>query len=61
MGHLLIFFPQLKASHEQNKKDPHQTSPLDTARDINLVPTRQEVEAEKQAALNKGTSYPILP
>ncbi|XP_059003117.1 pleckstrin homology domain-containing family A member 6 isoform X6 [Mustela lutreola] len=44
---------QLKASHEQNKKDPHQTSPLDTARDINLVPTRQEVEAEKQAALNK--------
>ncbi|XP_059269174.1 pleckstrin homology domain-containing family A member 6 isoform X12 [Mustela nigripes] len=44
---------ELKASHEQNKKDPHQTSPLDTARDINLVPTRQEVEAEKQAALNK--------
>ncbi|XP_022364608.1 pleckstrin homology domain-containing family A member 6 [Enhydra lutris kenyoni] len=42
-----------KTSHEQNKKDPHQTSPLDTARDINLVPTRQEVEAEKQAALNK--------
>ncbi|XP_032734264.1 pleckstrin homology domain-containing family A member 6 isoform X12 [Lontra canadensis] len=42
-----------KASQEQNKKDPHQTSPLDTARDINLVPTRQEVEAEKQAALNK--------
>ncbi|XP_032734258.1 pleckstrin homology domain-containing family A member 6 isoform X9 [Lontra canadensis] len=44
---------QPKASQEQNKKDPHQTSPLDTARDINLVPTRQEVEAEKQAALNK--------
>uniref|UniRef100_A0A8C7BEU7 Pleckstrin homology domain containing A6 n=2 Tax=Neovison vison TaxID=452646 RepID=A0A8C7BEU7_NEOVI len=44
---------ELKASHEQNKKDPQQTSPLDTARDINLVPTRQEVEAEKQAALNK--------
>uniref|UniRef100_A0A673ST47 Pleckstrin homology domain containing A6 n=1 Tax=Suricata suricatta TaxID=37032 RepID=A0A673ST47_SURSU len=42
-----------KASYEQSKKDPHQTSPLDTARDINLVPTRQEVEAEKQAALNK--------
>ncbi|XP_047560424.1 pleckstrin homology domain-containing family A member 6 isoform X8 [Lutra lutra] len=42
-----------KASHEQNKKDPHQTSPLDTARDISLVPTRQEMEAEKQAALNK--------
>ncbi|XP_045838787.1 pleckstrin homology domain-containing family A member 6 isoform X8 [Meles meles] len=38
-----------KASHEQSKKDPHQTSPLDTARDINLVPTRQDVEA----ALNK--------
>uniref|UniRef100_A0A673SQ54 Pleckstrin homology domain containing A6 n=1 Tax=Suricata suricatta TaxID=37032 RepID=A0A673SQ54_SURSU len=44
---------QPKASYEQSKKDPHQTSPLDTARDINLVPTRQEVEAEKQAALNK--------
>ncbi|XP_047560423.1 pleckstrin homology domain-containing family A member 6 isoform X7 [Lutra lutra] len=44
---------QPKASHEQNKKDPHQTSPLDTARDISLVPTRQEMEAEKQAALNK--------
>ncbi|XP_044772255.1 pleckstrin homology domain-containing family A member 6 [Neomonachus schauinslandi] len=42
-----------KASHEQSKKDPHQTSPLDTARDNSLVPTRQEVEAEKQAALNK--------
>ncbi|XP_061043436.1 pleckstrin homology domain-containing family A member 6 isoform X7 [Eubalaena glacialis] len=42
-----------KASYEQSKKDPHQTSPLDTTRDIGLVPTRQEVEAEKQAALNK--------
>ncbi|XP_019288236.2 pleckstrin homology domain-containing family A member 6 isoform X11 [Panthera pardus] len=42
-----------KASYEQSKKDPHQTSPLDTARDINLVPTRQEAEAEKQTALNK--------
>ncbi|EFB17060.1 hypothetical protein PANDA_006663, partial [Ailuropoda melanoleuca] len=42
-----------KASHEQSKKDTPQTSPLDTARDISLVPTRQEVEAEKQAALNK--------
>nr|XP_012419459.1 PREDICTED: pleckstrin homology domain-containing family A member 6 isoform X1 [Odobenus rosmarus divergens] len=42
-----------KASHEQSKKDPHQTSPLDTARDNSLAPTRQEVEAEKQAALNK--------
>uniref|UniRef100_A0A8C6S2U6 Pleckstrin homology domain containing, family A member 6 n=1 Tax=Nannospalax galili TaxID=1026970 RepID=A0A8C6S2U6_NANGA len=42
-----------KTSYEQNKKDPHQTSPLDTPRDISLVPTRQEVEAEKQAALNK--------
>ncbi|XP_019654105.2 pleckstrin homology domain-containing family A member 6 isoform X6 [Ailuropoda melanoleuca] len=44
---------QPKASHEQSKKDTPQTSPLDTARDISLVPTRQEVEAEKQAALNK--------
>ncbi|XP_059944432.1 pleckstrin homology domain-containing family A member 6 [Mesoplodon densirostris] len=42
-----------KASYEQSKKDPHQTSPLDTTRDVSLVPTRQEVEAEKQAALNK--------
>ncbi|XP_073889942.1 pleckstrin homology domain-containing family A member 6 isoform X38 [Macaca fascicularis] len=42
-----------KASYEQSKKDPHQTSSLDTPRDISLVPTRQEVEAEKQAALNK--------
>nr|XP_058900847.1 pleckstrin homology domain-containing family A member 6 isoform X13 [Kogia breviceps] len=42
-----------KASYEQSKKDPHQTSPLDTTRDISLVPSRQEVEAEKQAALNK--------
>uniref|UniRef100_A0A2K6G956 Pleckstrin homology domain containing A6 n=1 Tax=Propithecus coquereli TaxID=379532 RepID=A0A2K6G956_PROCO len=42
-----------KASYEQSKKDSHQTSPLDTPRDISLVPTRQEVEAEKQAALNK--------
>ncbi|XP_073904667.1 pleckstrin homology domain-containing family A member 6 isoform X6 [Castor canadensis] len=44
---------QPKASYEQSKKDPHQKSPLDTPRDISLVPTRQEVEAEKQAALNK--------
>ncbi|XP_053461205.1 pleckstrin homology domain-containing family A member 6 isoform X4 [Nycticebus coucang] len=44
---------QPKANYEQSKKDSHQTSPLDTPRDINLVPTRQEVEAEKQAALNK--------
>ncbi|XP_005375349.1 PREDICTED: pleckstrin homology domain-containing family A member 6 isoform X4 [Chinchilla lanigera] len=44
---------QPKASYEQSKKDPHQTSPLDTPKDINLLPTRQEVEAEKQAALNK--------
>ncbi|XP_023422879.1 pleckstrin homology domain-containing family A member 6 isoform X8 [Cavia porcellus] len=42
-----------KASYEQNKKDSHQTSPLDTPKDISLLPTRQEVEAEKQAALNK--------
>ncbi|XP_070122566.1 pleckstrin homology domain-containing family A member 6 isoform X36 [Equus przewalskii] len=44
---------QPKASYEQNKKDPHQTSTLDPSGDISLVPTRQEVEAEKQAALNK--------
>ncbi|KAM5295390.1 pleckstrin homology domain-containing family A member 6 isoform 7-T7 [Glossophaga mutica] len=42
-----------KASYEPSKKEPHQTSPLDTSRDISLVPTRQEVEVEKQAALNK--------
>nr|XP_045015034.1 pleckstrin homology domain-containing family A member 6 isoform X3 [Jaculus jaculus] len=44
---------QPKTSYEQSKNDPHQTSPLDTSRDVSLVPTRQEVEAEKQAALNK--------
>nr|XP_020140033.1 pleckstrin homology domain-containing family A member 6 isoform X11 [Microcebus murinus] len=44
---------QPKASYEQSRKDSRQTSPLDTPRDISLVPTRQEVEAEKQAALNK--------
>ncbi|XP_052592917.1 pleckstrin homology domain-containing family A member 6 isoform X14 [Peromyscus californicus insignis] len=44
---------QPKTGYEPNKKDPDQTSPLDTPRDISLVPTRQEVEAEKQAALNK--------
>ncbi|XP_072504195.1 pleckstrin homology domain-containing family A member 6 isoform X5 [Notamacropus eugenii] len=42
-----------KGSYEQGKKDPHQTSPLDGPRDISLMPTRQELEAEKQAALNK--------
>ncbi|XP_076403500.1 pleckstrin homology domain-containing family A member 6 isoform X13 [Peromyscus maniculatus bairdii] len=42
-----------KTGYEPNKKDPDQTSPLDPPRDISLVPTRQEVEAEKQAALNK--------
>ncbi|XP_045038286.2 pleckstrin homology domain-containing family A member 6 isoform X4 [Desmodus rotundus] len=42
-----------KASYEPSKKEPHQTSPPDTSRDISLVPTRQEVEVEKQAALNK--------
>ncbi|KAF6075465.1 pleckstrin homology domain containing A6 [Phyllostomus discolor] len=42
-----------KASYEPSKKEPRQTSPLDTSRDISLVPTRQEVEVEKQAALNK--------
>ncbi|KAM7054488.1 pleckstrin homology domain-containing family A member 6 isoform 3-T3 [Molossus nigricans] len=44
---------QLKASYELSKKEPHQTLPLDASRDISLMPTRQEVEAEKQAALNK--------
>ncbi|XP_043340942.1 pleckstrin homology domain-containing family A member 6 isoform X14 [Cervus elaphus] len=44
---------QPKANYEQSKRDPQQTSPLDTSRDISLVSTRQEVEAEKQAALNK--------
>ncbi|XP_066218095.1 pleckstrin homology domain-containing family A member 6 isoform X6 [Saccopteryx leptura] len=44
---------QPKASYELSKKEPHQTSPLDTSRDISLVSTRQEVEAEKQTALNK--------
>ncbi|XP_072504202.1 pleckstrin homology domain-containing family A member 6 isoform X12 [Notamacropus eugenii] len=44
---------QPKGSYEQGKKDPHQTSPLDGPRDISLMPTRQELEAEKQAALNK--------
>ncbi|XP_029394821.1 pleckstrin homology domain-containing family A member 6 isoform X10 [Mus pahari] len=42
-----------KTGYETSKKDPSQTSPLGTPRDISLVPTRQEVEAEKQAALNK--------
>lgn len=46
-------FSEPKASYEQSKRDPQQTSPLDTSRDISLVSTRQEVEAEKQAALNK--------
>lgn len=49
----LIPSSQPKASYEQSKKEPHQTSLLDTSRDISLVSTRQEVEAEKQAALNK--------
>ncbi|KAM7054492.1 pleckstrin homology domain-containing family A member 6 isoform 7-T7 [Molossus nigricans] len=44
---------ELKASYELSKKEPHQTLPLDASRDISLMPTRQEVEAEKQAALNK--------
>ncbi|XP_028620450.1 pleckstrin homology domain-containing family A member 6 isoform X7 [Grammomys surdaster] len=44
---------ETKTGYEPIKKDPGQTSPLDTPRDISLVPTRQEVEAEKQAALNK--------
>ncbi|XP_051060114.1 pleckstrin homology domain-containing family A member 6 isoform X4 [Phodopus roborovskii] len=44
---------ETKTGYEPNKKDPDLTSPLDTARDISLVPTRQEPEAEKQAALNK--------
>ncbi|XDB58313.1 hypothetical protein AB1E18_011726 [Capra hircus] len=46
-------FSEPKASYEQSKRDPQQTSPLDTSRDISLVSTRQEAEAEKQAALNK--------
>ncbi|KAM8814635.1 pleckstrin homology domain-containing family A member 6 isoform 6-T6 [Rhynchonycteris naso] len=44
---------QPKASYELSKKEPHQTSPLDSSRDISLMSTRQEVEAEKQTALNK--------
>lgn len=54
----LVLSSQPKASYEQSKKEPHQTSLLDTSRDISLVPTRKEVEAEKQAALNKGTAVP---
>ncbi|XP_055276053.1 pleckstrin homology domain-containing family A member 6 isoform X9 [Moschus berezovskii] len=46
-------FSEPKASYEQSKRDPQQTPSLDTSRDISLVSTRQEVEAEKQAALNK--------
>ncbi|XP_062067637.1 pleckstrin homology domain-containing family A member 6 isoform X5 [Lepus europaeus] len=42
-----------QTSYEQSKKDPLQVSPLDAPGDISLVPTRQEVEAETQAALNK--------
>ncbi|XP_006887960.1 PREDICTED: pleckstrin homology domain-containing family A member 6 [Elephantulus edwardii] len=42
-----------KANYEQSKKDPPQASPVDTSGDISLVPTRQEVEADKQTALNK--------
>ncbi|XP_050003581.1 pleckstrin homology domain-containing family A member 6 isoform X10 [Alexandromys fortis] len=44
---------QTKTGYESSKKDSDQTSLLDTPRDISLVPTRQELEAEKQAALNK--------
>ncbi|XP_041504580.1 pleckstrin homology domain-containing family A member 6 isoform X17 [Microtus oregoni] len=44
---------ETKTGDESSKKDPDQTSLLDTPRDISLVPTRQELEAEKQAALNK--------
>ncbi|XP_074178229.1 pleckstrin homology domain-containing family A member 6 isoform X10 [Rhinolophus sinicus] len=44
---------QPTASCEQSQREPHQTSALDTSRDARLVPTRQEMEAEKQAALNK--------
>uniref|UniRef100_A0A7N4PA79 Pleckstrin homology domain containing A6 n=1 Tax=Sarcophilus harrisii TaxID=9305 RepID=A0A7N4PA79_SARHA len=44
---------QPKGSYEQSKKDPHQTSPLEASRDISLMSTRQELEADKQAALNK--------
>ncbi|XP_049714277.1 pleckstrin homology domain-containing family A member 6 isoform X1 [Elephas maximus indicus] len=43
-----------KANYEQSKKKTHQALPLDIPRDISLgPPTRQEVEADKQAALNK--------
>ncbi|XP_069897837.1 pleckstrin homology domain-containing family A member 6 isoform X8 [Dipodomys merriami] len=42
-----------KTNYEQSKKESHQPSPLDPPRDISLTPTRQEIEAEKQAALNK--------
>ncbi|XP_012872923.1 PREDICTED: pleckstrin homology domain-containing family A member 6 isoform X4 [Dipodomys ordii] len=42
-----------KTNYAQSKKESHQPSPLDPPRDISLTPTRQEIEAEKQAALNK--------
>ncbi|XP_070253168.1 pleckstrin homology domain-containing family A member 6 isoform X13 [Myotis yumanensis] len=42
-----------KASYDPSKRESHQTSPPDTSRDISLVPARQEVEADKQTALNK--------
>lgn len=42
-----------KANYDPSKRESHQTSPPDTSRDISLVPTRQEVEADKQTALNK--------
>ncbi|XP_006834164.1 PREDICTED: pleckstrin homology domain-containing family A member 6 [Chrysochloris asiatica] len=42
-----------KANYDQIKKDPQQTSPRDNPRGTSLVPTRQEVETDKQAALNK--------
>lgn len=45
--------PTKPGSSEQSKKDAQQNAPLDASRDANLGPSRQEAEAEKQAALNK--------
>ncbi|XP_060133063.1 pleckstrin homology domain-containing family A member 6 isoform X10 [Zootoca vivipara] len=44
---------QSKSSFEQNKKDHHRTSASNSAVEAGLLQTRQDLDADKQVALNK--------
>lgn len=50
-----IFSRQSKSSFEQSKKDHHRASASHSTVEAGLLQSRQDQDADKQVALNKGT------